>query len=224
VLSGQPNFLNQVLPPSALQQQVGQTFSQLLTGPSPEQRTFNTAASLQQGLQGVPGGNVLGAAIPVFQQNLQTSADILRQQGPRFASGTQRQVADLSQRSLQDFNLFAQQAIESGLQRQLQTAISGGQFALGEQSQLLPLLQELLRAGIAGSGVAQQPTLIQKPGTLGQIAGVLGSLGGLATGLLPFGGLLGGGGGGAAGGTNPFGVPQGIAQSGFLMPPGFGGG
>lgn len=159
-----------------------------------------------EGLTGRPGGGVVEALIPIFQRNLQQQADVTRQTGPRFASGTERLVSEGSQRSLQDFNLFAQQALEGGLMRQLQTAIAGGQFSLGQQGLQLPILQQLLQAGILGSGVTQAPTLTQKPGTFSDILSGVGALGGLGIGLGGLGGLFGGLFGGGA--TRP-GTPAG---------------
>ncbi len=158
-------------PTSALQSQIGNTFSQLLSG----------------GLIG--GESVINAAQPIFEQNLQTSADILRQEGPRFASGTQRRVQDLSQRSLQDFNLFQEQTLASGQNRFLQGLLGAGQFSLGQSGQQNQLIQQLLGGAFnLGTGPA---VLQQNPGTLSDILGVVGTAGGLVTGLSGLGGISG---------------------------------
>ena len=135
-------------PTSDLQRQVGATFQGILQ---------NRA----------PGQEVITAALPGFQENLQRSADVLRQSGPRFASNTERLVGEQSRRSLQDFNLFQQQVLEMGQNRQLQALLGAGQFALGGQGQqlsaLLPLLQTALTAGGAQAG----PVITESPGFLG---------------------------------------------------------
>ena len=132
-------------PTSDLQRQVGSTFQSILQN--------------QQ-----PGQGVITAALPGFQENLQRGADVLRQSGPRFASNTERLVQEQGRRGIQDFNLFQQNVLEAGRNRQLQALFGAGQFALGGQGQqlsaLLPLLQTALAAGGAGSG----PVITESPG------------------------------------------------------------
>lgn len=172
-------------PQGRLQQQIGNTFSQLLSGFQGQGGGSDFLNSLLSGGQGV-----IDAAQPVFQQNLQTSTDLLRQAGPRFASGTNRQVQDLSQRSLQDFNLFQQQVLESGKNRQLQALLGGlggaSQFSLGQSGQQQGIFQQLLGGAFnLGTGPA---VLQQNPGTFSDILGVAGTLGGLGLGALGIGG------------------------------------
>ena len=169
----------QLAPTSALQRQVGSTFQGMLQNKA-------------------PGQGVIDAARHGFEENLQRSADILRQSGPRFASNTERLVGEQGRRSIQDFNLFQQQVLEAGQNRQLQALLGAGQFALGERGQglsaLLPLLQTALTAGGAQSGpiITENPGFLQ--GTLlpllgtAATAGAAGAFGGL-------GDLFGGGGG-----------------------------
>ena len=134
-------------PTSDLQRQVGASFQALL-----QNQSF--------------GQDVITAALPGFQENLQRGADVLRQSGPRFASTTERLVGEQGRRSLQDFNLFQQQVLEQGRNRQLQGLLGAGQFALGGQGQqlsaLLPLLQTALTAGGAQAG----PVITEQPGFL----------------------------------------------------------
>jgi hypothetical protein len=181
LLQNPQNILSQFLPQSALQQQVGQTFQQLVGGSQPFNQT-NSALMEQLGLTGVPGGNVVAAAQPIFQRNLQQGADILRQSGPRFASATGQQIGQQGQRAMQDFNLFQQQAIESGLNRQLQATQAAGQFGLGQQgmnmSFLLPLLQQAISAGQGPAMIQQNPGFFQN----------LMQLGGTAASFIPFAG------------------------------------
>lgn len=170
-------------PTSALQTQVGSVFQRLLQ-------------------QQDPGQGVINAALPGFQENLQRGADVLRQSGPRFASNTERLVGEQSRGALQDFNLFQQQVLEQGQNRQLQALLGAGQFSLGQQGQqlsaLLPLLQTALGAGGAQSG----PVLTQNPGFLqGTLLPFLGTASGLAANIP---GLF----GGARGGGNTAQTPQ----------------
>jgi hypothetical protein len=185
-------FLQQLMPPtSALQQQVGNTFSQLLSGLLPQQQTGVAGRGIAEGLGQIPGGNVISAALPVFNQRLTDQLAQQQQVGPRFASAAGQQAADLRQRSMQDFNLFAQQAFEQAAGRQQNLLGQAGQFALGESGQalqgLLGLAPQFLGPLFFGGGITQDPLFQQKPGTFGQIMGTIGTLGALAA-AIPTGG------------------------------------
>lgn len=134
-------------PTSALQRQVGQTFSQMIR-PS-----------------GTPGA-IAEAALPLFQRNLQFGADVLRQSGPRFARSTEQQVGQLTERSLQDFNLFAQQARQFEEQRQLQTLGQAAQFDVQNRAQILQSLLPFLQAGLTAGGATSPPIIEQRQGFL----------------------------------------------------------
>jgi len=189
--------------PSALQRNVGNTFNQLVNGPTASERAFNVALpQIQEQLTGVPGMDILNAYQPVYQQNLNQAQQQQRQfGGPRFASESGRRAQELSERSLNDYNLFAQQVMEAGRQRQLQAAgmlgqLGGGadqsrlgimqgagNFSLAEQQAMLPLMQMLLGSIFTAGGANASPVITQNPGTFGNIMGGIGALGGLATGL-----------------------------------------
>lgn len=134
-------------PTSDLQRQVASTFQSILQ---------NRA----------PGQGVITAALPGFQENLQRGADILRQSGPRFASTTERLVGEQGRRSLQDFNLFQQQVLEQGRNRQLQALFGAGQFSLGGQGQQLSALLPLLQTALGAGGAASGPVITESPGFL----------------------------------------------------------
>ena len=151
---------------SDLQRQVGATFQGIL-----QSKAF--------------GQDVISAARPGFEENLQRSADILRQSGPRFASTTERLVGEQSRRSIQDFNLFQQQVLEAGQSRQLQALFGAGQFALGGQGQQLSALLPLLQTALGAGGAASGPIITEQPGGLANILGILGTAGGIATNLAP---------------------------------------
>ncbi len=180
----------------------------------------------------VPGQDVLNAALPLFDRNLQQQSDVLRQSGPRFADQTERNVGRSSERSIQDFNLFAQQTLEQGRQRELQQLIAAGAFGAGQEQMNLNAILPLLQTGLTAGGATSAPVIEQNPGTFSQITSALGTLGGIglaATG--PFGPLAGaaagtvGGMSGSVGGvqTGTGGVnqlPPGVLQ--FLQSGGFG--
>ena len=220
---GMAQRLSPAIQPSALQRQTGNTFSQLLKGPTAQERAFNIALpQIQSQLAGIPGMDVVNAANPIFQQNLTDALARQRQfGGPRFAAESGRQSRELEQRSLQDFNLFQQQVFEAGRQRQLQAAgvlgaLGGGadtsrlgvtqgagNFALGEQGLNLQsqqmqqaLMQFLLGAGFTAGGANAAPVITQSPGFFGNLMGAIGGIGGLIPGLGGLGSLIGGGGGG----------------------------
>jgi len=169
--------LSQFLPTSDLQRQASDTFSQLLRG-QPQMQTDLAQGNIQDQLAGVPGGQVVAAAQPLFQQNL---TDALSRQrefgGQRFASESGRQASQLEQRSLQDFNLFAQQALMQGRQQALQEALGAGGFAQGQQGQQLQLIMSLLGPAFQGGGVNASPLIEQKQGFMGGLGSLLGSLG-----------------------------------------------
>lgn len=223
ILGGQGNLLENLqnilgnfgAQPSALNQQLGQTLGQL-TDPNRQtaaQQTFNVALpQVQQQLAGGFGQDILSAATPIFNRNLQQAADITRQSGPRFAGSTQRLVSEQGGRAVQDFNLFSQNVLESGRARQLQALDvlgrlgsgadvsqlgllqTAGQFGLGQQqlgqqglNTQAQLLQQILGAGFFGGGVTRTPGFEQRPGSFGQIVGGIGTLGALAA-AIPTGG------------------------------------
>jgi hypothetical protein len=193
---------------SPLQQQTTDAFSNFLAQPSAQERTLaqfqGPLGELLAGRGVADPAGVLNAAQPIFDRNLAEALATQREAGPRFASTAMRESGRLQQGALQDFNLFAQQTLESGRQRQLQaqlgaaSALGGlaggvdqtrlggmqaaGQFGLGISQQqlaaLMPLLQQLFNAG----GLNSAPGFVQQPGALGQIAGLAGAVGGLATG------------------------------------------
>ena len=147
LLQNPAQFAQGLSPTSALQTQVGATFQDIL-------------------MNRQPGQGVVTAALPGFQENLQRSADILRQSGPRFASTTERLVGEQSRRSLQDFNLFQQQVFEQGRNRQLQALLGAGQFSLGQQGQQLSALLPLLQTALTAGGAQSAPVITQDPGFL----------------------------------------------------------
>jgi hypothetical protein len=156
---------------SPLQQQAVGNLSTFLNMPAPEMRVLNQVERPLLGLlQGQAPQNpfgpisgfeqsqaLVGAAQPIFQQNLQTALGQLSSSAPnRFSTTFQAQGQGLAQRALQDFNVFAQQAMQQGLGLDLQSRQQALDFLLGgqqlaQQGQLgaAQLLGQL--AGQAGS-------------------------------------------------------------------------
>ena len=192
------NDLNQRLglsfPTSPLNQQLQNSFSNFLAQPSAAERTFNA----QFGDGRVPGGDILAAAQPIFDRNLAQGTAAINEAGPRFASANLRERGNLAQGSLQDFNLFSQQVMESGRNRQLQAAMAAdqsrlggmqaaGQFNLGQQGQELGFqqqgmqnLQFLLSQLFGAGGFQSAPGFVQTPGFMDQLIKALGAGGALA--------------------------------------------
>jgi hypothetical protein len=189
------------LPQSDLQRMIQSGFAQLLQ-PQAQMQT-NMA---QANLAGVPGGNVLQAAQPVYNQNLMESLQRQREfGGPRFAAEAGRQAGELEQQSLNDFNLFAANTLQQGRRDFLSELMGGAQTDQGFQGQNLALIQQLL--GGAFQGGMGAPVLEQKPGffggTLMPLAGLaLGAFGGPA-GMAAGAGMMGLGGTGRGGTTPP---------------------
>jgi hypothetical protein len=183
---------------SPLQQQAVGQLGAFLNQPAPETRALSQAQPAIQGLlqgrqmqnpwdpnpgqsndgrtSGAFGGfsagqQVVNAAQPVFNQNLQTAMTGAANRAPSLRnSAFGDQSSGLAQRALSDFNLFQQQALQQGQQLDLQHALT--RQSLGQQFQL-------------GAGqLAQQ----------GQLGG-LGALGSLsqAAGNNPFARMLGAG-------------------------------
>lgn len=203
---------------SDLQRQTAGTWSNFLAQPNASTRAFETALpSILKQLTGDPGADVLGAAQPIFQRNLQLGADTLRQSGPRFASNTERLVGEQGRQAVQDFNLFSQNVIENALGRQLTAAGTLGQlggaadqatlagltgaggFANQQQADIMqflgPLFQQMFGTAFAGGGITQQPTVTQGQsgfekalGYGGQIANIIGAVKGGQTFQNPYGG------------------------------------
>jgi hypothetical protein len=173
-----------IQPTSDLQKQLGNTFSQLVSGMAPERQT-ETARG------------ILGAAQPVFQQNLQRGADVIRQGGPRFASAANQQIGDLTQRSLNDFNLFAQQALQTQQGLDLQGLAQATQFDQGVTGQNLQMLLPFLQMGMLAGGAQSAAPLVQDPGFMGNVMAPLLQLGSLAVPFLGPGGAAAGAAGAA---------------------------
>lgn len=148
---------------------------------------------------GTPGQDILNAATPIFDRNLQQGADVLRQSGSRFNSNTERLVGEQGNKAFQDFNLFSQQVLESGRNRQLQSLLGASQFAGQNRQQNLQLLLPLLQQGLIAGGAASAPVVTQDPGfiggTLAPIISTLGQTGADIGGILA--GAPGTGGGGS---------------------------
>lgn len=170
-------------------------FQQQTTGAGPAQLQFGPAqlpdlSSLQAlatnlfqqlnnpyGGQGFtnPGQDVINAAQPVFQQNLEAANTQLANTAPgRFSSAFVNQGQDLASRALQDFNLFQAQQLQAGQQLQQQQQKQNLDFLLGArqlqqgaQSDSLGIqaqLADLVQRGILGRQELFQQGQVQSQG------------------------------------------------------------
>lgn len=165
---------------TALQQQGLAQFAALLGHPTAAQAVF----SAQGGANGSFGQDILNAAQPLWQRNLNDQIAAIQGQGPRFSSGADLQSQQLRQRGLQDFDLYAQQVLEAGRARQMAAATAAdtsglnllqgaGNFATGAQAPQLQLLQLLLPYLLQG-GLSQG--VITGPSPFGQVAQAAGAV------------------------------------------------
>jgi len=170
---------------SPLQQQAVGNLSTFLNMPAPEMRVLNQVEAPLLGLvRGTalqnPFGDlgavnraeqVLQAAQPLFQQNLQGALGSLASSAPnRFSTTFQAQGQGLAQQALRDFNLFAQQTMQQGLQQQLQERQTALNFLLGGQqlAQQGQLAAASLLGQLAGQAGAAPFSRALQAGQLGQ--------------------------------------------------------
>ena len=166
----------QFQPTSALQQQLGQTFGQLLSGGMGDQQ-------LQSAQRAV------GALEPLFQRQLQT----IREQAPsRFNTAFLGEQG----RALQDFGALTGDILFRGSLADQQGFLSalgmGSQYALGQGGLQNAFMQQLL--GQYGAAATGAPIIEQQGSRLGGAA--QGALSGAATGATvggPYGAAIGGG-------------------------------
>lgn len=130
-----------------------------------ENTASSAVATLQQLLQGAqnpfpnmgtanPGAAVVNAAQPIFERNFQAANTQLSNLAPgRFSSAFAQQGQGLAQQSLQDFNLFAANALQQGQQLQNQQQSQALNFLLGAQGNQLAAAQGLGQIGQLQSGM-----------------------------------------------------------------------
>ena len=164
-----------------------------------------------------PGQGVVGAYAPIFQRNLATAMDT----GPRFSSGNNM----LRTQAMNDYNMFAQQALLGGQQQQIGAALGfGGLQQQGQQA----LMQQLLSTLFQGGGMTTPAAINVRPGLGQQLLGAAGTAGGFALGGPmgaaaggAFGNALGGGGstdltmGGTYGAVDPSQIPMFAGGTGY---------
>ena len=187
----------------------GQAMASTL-GQNPQGQAVNTLTNLLGGGGVGAGQQVINAAQPIFNQNLQAGLGQLSNFAPgRFSTAAQQQGVGLAQNALQDFNLFQAQALQQGQNTEINAA----------QGILNPFVQALgIGAGFGNQSPIESFVQPQGPGLggfLGNLAGTAlgsfaGPLGAAAGGSL--GSRLFGGGGGAFTSATPsqgFGFPAG---------------
>lgn len=86
---------------------------------------------------------------------------------------------------MQDYNLFAQNVLESGRNRQLSALGAAGTFAndqqRGQMAFLLPLIQQMYGQAFTSAGLNQQPTVNEQKPWWQQALGVVGTGVGIAS-------------------------------------------
>ena len=167
-----PQSITNLLPPtSSLQQQTGDLWGSFL----------------KNLLGKPPGQGVLDAATPIFERNLQLGADTLRQSGPRFASNTERLIANQGREATQDFNLFTQQVMQEGLNQQMAGLTGAGGFANQQQGMnlnfLLPLMQQMFGTAFGAGGLTQPGVVTQAQPWWQQLLNAGSQVGGIVTGM-----------------------------------------
>lgn len=146
---GIQQFLSQPSPEQQTLQQVQPALQAMLNG-QPMQNPFGDLGAVNQ------AQNIISAMQPQFEQNLETSLGMAANRAPSVQnSAFGRDVGNITNRALQDFNLMSQQALMQGLGLQQQGQQSALNFMLGANQQA--------QQGALGAG-----------GLLGQLAGQAG--------------------------------------------------
>lgn len=115
-----------------------------LQNPFPELGAVNQALSTLQ------------AATPIFDRNLKQANTNLATTAPgRFSSAIAAEGSDLNSRALQDFNLFANEALQQGMQLQQQGQDSVLNFLLGARNLQQGAVGDTRDAQISARGLQQ---------------------------------------------------------------------
>lgn len=107
-----------------------------------------------------PAFGQLAAMTPIFDRNLSRANSELNNLAPgRFSSAFVQQGQDLASTALQDYNLFAQQALQQGQQLQLQQQQANQNFMLGARGIAQDALSQFNQSRIGARDVAQRGVL-----------------------------------------------------------------
>lgn len=99
----------------------------------------------------------LTAATPIFDRNLKQANTNLATTAPgRFSSAIAAEGADVNSRALQDFNLFANEALQQGMQLQQQGRESVLNYLLGARGLQQGAVNETRNAQIGARGLQQE--------------------------------------------------------------------
>lgn len=103
-----------------------------------------------------PAFGTIAAQTPIFDRNLQAANARLSAIAPgRFSSAIAQEGAGLNAQALQDFNLFANQALQQGLQTQLQERQANLNFLLGARGLQQDEVQNVRGSQISARGLQQ---------------------------------------------------------------------
>jgi hypothetical protein len=135
-----------------LQQQQSDFFNQFFGAARGAQQTGTSQGIIDDILAG--GEGMLSAMEPLFQRNLEQTLRMNREFGgpSRFNTAVGDAGVELSQRALQDYNLFQQQALEQARGRQLQAVMGIGGLAGQSSAQQQALLQQILGGAMSAGG------------------------------------------------------------------------
>lgn len=109
--------------------------------------------------------SLMAAAQPQFQRNLQDTFTKLNASAPgRFSSAVAQDGRDLGTQALQDYNLFANQAMQQALGLEQQNRESARNFMLGARSNQQGAVQNAAQNQLAARGLTLQGDQLQQAG------------------------------------------------------------
>jgi hypothetical protein len=104
-----------------------------------------------------PVFGALAAASPIFDRNMQSTLAKVNAAAPgRFSSALAQEGRDVGTQAMQDFNLFAQQALSQGIGQQIQQQQANQNFMLGARGLQQGAVDNTNRANLSGRDLAQQ--------------------------------------------------------------------
>lgn len=149
---------------------------QFQNGFSEQQNPFSDLGAVNRAEQ------TLQAALPTFDRNLQRANASLMNSAPgRFSSRLAQEGTDLHSQALNDYNLFANQALMQGQQLQSQERNNALNFMLGARGNQQSAAQNTASNQLAARGLTQQgmqnasQNQLGAMGLMGQLAGQAGN-------------------------------------------------
>jgi hypothetical protein len=104
-----------------------------------------------------PAFGALAAASPIFDRNMQSTLAKVNAAAPgRFSSALAQEGRDVGTQAMQDFNLFAQQALSQGIGQQIQQQTANQNFMLGARGLQQQAQQDVSGNQLQARGLYQQ--------------------------------------------------------------------